>query len=74
MSADRVLVDGKPAPDLAIGEVLLMPYADNLNIAGVDERRVQEAKDAAVRRLRQVGLLVHEELEACTTAQSLVCY
>ena len=71
VTIDRVLVDGKAAPDLASGEVLLLPYADNLNIAGTDERRVQEAKDGAVKRLREVGLLVHEELEACNTAQSL---
>lgn len=32
VTIDRVLVDGKAAPDLASGEVLLLPYADNLNI------------------------------------------
>ena len=40
-------------------------------MAGVDQRRVQIAKDGAVKRLRDVGLLVHEELDACTVAQSL---
>ena len=68
---DRVLVDGKQSPDLSTGEVLLLPYADNLNIAGTDKRRVQAAKDGAVAQLRQVGLVVHEELDATTTAQSL---
>ena len=71
VSTERVLVDGKEAPDLSSGEVLLLPYADNLNIAGTDERRVQQAKEAAVCRLREVGLLVHEELDACSSAQSL---
>ena len=71
ISQDRVLVDGKPAPDLSDGQVLLLPYADNLNVAGVDQRRVQMAKDGAVKRLREVGLLVHEEMDACTVAQSL---
>lgn len=68
---DRVLVDGKQSPDLSTGEVLLLPYADNLNIAGTDKRRVQAAKDGAVAQLRKVGLVVHEELDATTTAQSL---
>lgn len=71
ISLDRVLVDGKPAPSLADGQVLLLPYADNLNVAGTDRRQVQLAKDGAVKRLREVGLLVHEELDACTVAQSL---
>ena len=48
-----------------------MPYADNLNIAGANARRVQEVKDKAVARLKEVGLVVHEELDACSTAQSL---
>lgn len=68
---DRVLVDGKACPDLRNGQVVLLPYADNLNVAGTDKRLVQEAKDGAVRRLREVGLIVHEELDACDVAQSL---
>lgn len=71
LTLDRVLVDGKEAPDLSDGQVLLLPYADNLNIAGTDARLVQMAKDGAVKQLRKVGLLVHEELDATTCAQSL---
>lgn len=71
VSEDRVLVDGKPCPDLSSGEVLLLPYADNLNVAGIDAEKVQKAKDSAVSRLRAIGLIVHEELDACSTAQSL---
>lgn len=69
VSEDRVLVDGKPCPDLSSGEVLLLPYADNLNVAGIDAEKVQKAKDSAVSRLRAIGLIVHEELDACSTAQ-----
>lgn len=64
LTQDRVLVDGKPAPDLSRGEVLLLPYADNLNVCGIDADAVQAAKDKAVARLRSVGLIVHEEMEA----------
>ncbi|CAK9105668.1 unnamed protein product [Durusdinium trenchii] len=71
VSCDRVLVDGKPAPSLSNGEVLLLPYADNLNVCGINAEAVQRAKDRAVARLRQVGLTVHEEMDANNTSQSL---
>ena len=34
LGVDRLLVDGAAAPDLSCGEVALLPYADNLNVAG----------------------------------------
>ncbi|CAK9009883.1 Ankyrin-1 [Durusdinium trenchii] len=71
VSPDRVLVDGKPAPRLENGEVLLLPYADNLNVCGINAEAVQRAKDGAVARLRQVGLTVHEEMDANNISQSL---
>ena len=71
VSCDRILVDGKPAPSLSNGEVLPLPYADNLNVCGINAEAVQRAKDKAVARLRQVGLTVHEEMDANNTSQSL---
>ncbi|CAE7708857.1 AMY1.1 [Symbiodinium sp. CCMP2592] len=71
LSIDRVLVDNKPAPDLSSGEPVLLPYADNLNVAGTDARKVQIAKDGAVSRLRRLGFLVHEEIDAVDTVDSL---
>ena len=71
LSWDRVLVDNKPAPELSDGEPVLLPYADNLNVAGTDPVKVQVAKDGAVARLRGLGFLVHEELDATDVAQSL---
>ena len=71
ISADRVLVDGKSPPDLSNGQVVLLPYADNLNVVGTNKEAVQAAKDSAVARLRDKGFLVHEEMDACTVAQSL---
>ena len=35
LDVSRVLVDNQPAPDLSSGEPVLLPYADNLNVAGV---------------------------------------
>ena len=61
---ERVLVEGRPCPDLSDGEPILIPYVDNLNVEGTDPARVQAVKD-------QVGFRVHEEMDACTTAQSL---
>ena len=71
LDVDRIVVEGKPAPGLQDGEVILIPYADNLNVAGIDQKRVQEVKDKIVAHLRQVGFRVHEELEACSIGQSL---
>lgn len=50
---------------------IIIPYADNLNVAGTDQSRVQAVKDCVVARLREVGFRVHEETDACTIAQSL---
>ncbi|CAK9098379.1 unnamed protein product [Durusdinium trenchii] len=52
-------------------KVLLLPYADNLNVCGINAEAVQRAKDGAVARLRQVGLTVHEEMDANNISQSL---
>ena len=71
LSIDRVLVEGKPCPDLSDGEVILVPYADNLNVAGTCPERVQTVKDKIVEELRRLGFRVHEETDACTLAQSL---
>lgn len=51
LDMSRVLVEGKAAPDLSDGEVILIPYADNLNVAGVVPGRVQEIKDQIVKEL-----------------------
>ena len=56
LSEDRLLVDGRPAPDISDSV-----YADNLNIAGINAAAVQAAKDGAVARLREALLSVHEE-------------
>ncbi|CAE8638556.1 unnamed protein product, partial [Polarella glacialis] len=67
----RVLVDGAPPPDLASGEPMTIPYAGNLNVTGACKEKVQRAKDGAVKRLRDCGFLVHEEMDACDMVQSL---
>ena len=71
LDTSRLLVEGRPAPDLSEGEVVLIPYADNLNVAGTDQQRVQQVKEEIVARLRHHGFRVHEETEATTLAQSL---
>ena len=70
----RFLVEGQPAPCLEEGEVALLPYADNLNVLGIDRGKVQETKDRIVTYLRSLGFRVHEELEATCTFQSLGFY
>ena len=71
LTTSRLLVEGRPAPDISNGEAVLIPYADNLNVAGIDEGRVQSIKDTIVARLRGHGFRVHEETEAGALAQSL---
>ncbi|CAE8634396.1 unnamed protein product [Polarella glacialis] len=71
LNQDRLLVDGRPAPNLKDGTPIILPYCDNLNIAGTNRELVQQAKEGAVKRLREVGFLVHEEVEACLQVDSL---
>ena len=71
LSLDRILVDKTPAPDLSDGTPVLIPYADNLNVAGTDACKVQDVKDKVVAHLRGLGFKVHEELDACMVANSL---
>lgn len=68
---DRLLVDGNPCPDLACGEVALLPCADNLNVLGTDEARVRQVKDCIVKGLRSWGFVVHGETDAADMVQSL---
>lgn len=74
LDESRLLVEGNPPPCLEGGEVVLLPYADNLNVAGVNPARVQEIKDVIVQKLRKTGFRVHEELDATSAAQSLGFY
>ena len=71
LSDARLVRADRPAPDLSGGEPAVIAYADNLNVTGTDEERVQKAKDGAVARLRTLGFGVHEELDACASATSL---
>lgn len=68
---DQVLADGRPAPNMSTGKTLIVPYADNLNVIGTCKKDVQDVKDRAVARLRQVGFRVHEEEDACSEARAL---
>ena len=68
---ERILVDGKPCPDLTTGEPVIVPYADNLNVLGIDKQRVQHTKDVIVRHLQKLGFIIHEELDAISYATSL---
>ena len=71
ISHEQVLVDGRPPPMLDDGKSIVIPYADNLNVIGINKQDVQNIKDKAVARLRQVGFRVHEEEDASATAKAL---
>lgn len=71
LDPSREVADGVACPSLASGEPVMIAYADNLNIAGICKDRVQKAKDDAVAHLRSIGLIVHEELDATSSANSL---
>lgn len=67
----RVLADGRPAPVLKDESVVIVPYADNLNVIGTNKDEVQRVKDQAVAQLRKVGFRVHEEEDASLEAKAL---
>ena len=71
ISHEQVLADGRPAPPLDSGKCVIIPYADNLNVVGVNQKEVQDVKDLAVKQLRKVGFRVHEEEDACTYSKAL---
>ena len=68
----RVLVDARPPPPLSrAGKPILVPYADNLNVIGVDAKVVQETKQKVVEHLHKIGFRTHEEEDATAQAESL---
>lgn len=71
LTKDRLLVADRPPPSLSGGEPFMIAYADNLNIGGLDQERVQAAKEGAVSRLRSLGFGIHEEVEAANMVDSL---
>ena len=71
LGPNREVAEGVACPSLETGEPVVIAYADNLNIAGICRQRVQQAKDDAVAHLRHIGFVVHEELDAASSANSL---
>ena len=71
LDSSRVVVDHRAPPDLSGGDPIIIPYADNLNVAGTDQQAVQDTKDRIVKVLGGHGFRVHEELDASDCAQSL---
>lgn len=68
----RVLVDARPPPPLSRAEKpILVPYADNLSVIGVNAQAVQETKEKIIKHLRKIGFRTHEEEDATTKAESL---
>ena len=50
---------------------MLIPYADNMNICGIDKQAVQVAKDKVVTQLRKMKFRLHEEQDATPVVQAL---
>ena len=71
IGADQILVDNAPAPSLSKDAVVVIPYADNLNVCGLDADVVQRVKDQAVSHFRKFGFRIHEEIDASERIQSL---
>ena len=71
LSLSRLVTDQTAPPDLQSGEPVLLPYYDNLNVAGCDAARVTRARDLAANRLRSLGFVVHEETGPVLHATSL---
>ena len=67
----RIMTDRRPVPSLETDEPFVLPYADNLNVGGTNQSKVQAVKDKVVKHLRDIGFKVHEELDATTMANSL---
>lgn len=71
LDPSRIMTDRRPVPSLDTEEPFVLPYADNLNVGGTSQAKVQDIKDKVVSHLRSIGFKVHEELDATTMADSL---
>ena len=71
IGADQILVDNAPAPSLSKDSVVVIPYADNLNVCGLDADVVQRVKHQVVFHLRKLCFRIHEEIDASECVQSL---
>ena len=72
VSMERVVFDGRPVLPLDDrNSTLLIPYADNLNIVGVDKEKVQSMKNTITDHLNSIGFITHEKQGAETQAEAL---
>ena len=71
LSPQRLLVDAAPAPDLCCAEPLMLPYCDNLNLAGTSVLPVQQALERSILALESHGFDVHERVDATLQVESL---
>ena len=67
----RIIVEGRPWPDLSSGEPVLMPYCDNSHTIGTDPAVVQATQDKITATFRAHGFPMHEEVPALPQCKSL---
>lgn len=66
-----LLKDGFPAPRLQKGEVLSMPYCDNIHSISMDPESCNFGKQKIVNELARLGFTIHEEEDAAVSFQTL---
>ena len=71
LPAGCLLVDRRPAPVLAPGVTLALPYCDNLTVATTAQASCNRARLQSAAHCRKVGYKVHEEVAATQWAESL---
>lgn len=68
--ADRILLDGHPAPMLEEGWIA-MPYCDNVHVLALASQDCQLGKERAVKDLEDLGFEIHEQVESTTLFPTL---
>ena len=69
---ESIVVDGRPVHPLNDQHpTLLVPYADNLNIVGINKQEVQQVKNQVVKHMNSIGFRTHEEQDAEPHAEAL---
>eukprot|EP00435_Cladocopium_sp_Y103_P007924 s2848_g2.t1 len=66
-----LLRDGFPAPKLEEGQVLSMPYCDNIHSISMDPGTCNAGKQKIVGELARLGFAIHEEEDAALTFETL---
>ena len=67
----QLVLEQCPLPTLQPGNILAMPYCDNVHSIGLNEKLTNEGKEAICNSLSDIGFSMHEDAPASSTFATL---